>query len=72
MKKKRLALKAVAGMKVTKYLLRHPVRGTRNLLALRGLRSLVMTKRAAVVAVAAATTAVAVPLAVRASRNSER
>jgi hypothetical protein len=72
MKKKRLALMAVVGMKATKYLLRHPVRGTRNLLALRGLMSLVMTKRAAAVAVAAATTAVAVPLAVRAARNSER
>ena len=70
MKRKRLALKAVAGMKVMKYLLRHPVRGTRNLLALRGLRSILPSKRVAVVTAAAATTAVAVPLAVRAAKNS--
>jgi len=72
MKKKRIAVKTFAGLKMAKYLIRNPVRGTKNLLALQGLRSLVMTKRAAVVAAAAVTTAVAVPLALRAARNSGR
>ena len=72
MKKKRIAVRTFTGLKMAKYLIRNPVRGTKNLLALQGLRSLVMTKRAAVVAAAAVTTAVAVPLALRAARNSER
>lgn len=72
MKKKRMALKGYAGVKTAKYLFRHPIRGTRNLLALRGLKSLVMTRRAAYVGAVAVSTAVAMPLAIRAARNSER
>ena len=51
-----------------KYLLRHPLKGTRNLLALRGAKSLV-TKRGAAVTAAVATTAVAVPVAIWAARK---
>lgn len=51
------------------YVLRHPIRGPRNLLALRGARSLLKTRGAAVTAAALAT-AVAVPLAVRAMKKA--
>ncbi|HSM05014.1 MAG TPA: hypothetical protein VK858_10320 [Longimicrobiales bacterium] len=62
---KRLAL-AAAVVKAPKamYILRHPIRGTRNLLMLRGARSLLWTRGAALTAAAAAT-AVAVPMAAR-------
>lgn len=53
------------------YLLRHPVRGPKNLLALRGAKSLLKSRGAAVTAAAVATTAVAVPLAVKAVRNGD-
>jgi hypothetical protein len=71
-KKTRTAVKTFAGLKMAKYLFKNPVRGTKNVLALQGLRSLAMTKRAALITAAAVTTAVAVPLALRAARNSER
>jgi hypothetical protein len=71
MKKKRMAIRLWAGLEGGKYLLRHPWKGTRNLLALRGMKSIFWTKRAAVVTAATAATAVAVPLAIRAARNSE-
>lgn len=51
------------------YLLRHPIKGPRNLLALRGAKSLLKTRGAAVTAAAVATTAVAVPLAVKAMKD---
>lgn len=62
---KRLAM-AAAVVKAPKatYLLRHPIKGSRNLLMLRGARSLLRTRGAAVTAAAAAT-AVAVPVAVK-------
>lgn len=63
-------LKGFAGWKTMKYMLRHPIKGPRNLLALKGAKSMFTRKRAAVTA-AVATTAVAVPIAVRAMRNSE-
>lgn len=63
-------MKLVARMKTLKYLVRHPIDGTRNLLALRGARSLARTRGAAVTAAVAAT-AVAVPLAVRAVRGTD-
>lgn len=52
---------AVAAVKAPKttYVLRHPVKGTRNLLMLRGARSILGTRKAAVTAAAAA---VAVPV----------
>jgi hypothetical protein len=62
-------LKGFAGWKAMKYMLRHPIKGPRNLLALKGAKSMV-TRRNAAVTAALATTAVAVPLAVRAMRNS--
>ncbi|MDZ7778514.1 MAG: hypothetical protein U5R14_01070 [Gemmatimonadota bacterium] len=64
------AVKRFARIKTLKYLLRHPFTGTRNLLALRGARSLVTRKSAAVTAAVAAT-AVAVPLALRKGKNAE-
>lgn len=51
------------------YVLRHPIRGPRNLLALRGAKSLLKTRGAMVTAAALATTAVAVPLAVKAVKE---
>ncbi|HSG49426.1 MAG TPA: hypothetical protein VLA43_16520 [Longimicrobiales bacterium] len=51
------------------YLLRHPIRGPRNLLALRGAKSLLKTRGAKVTAAALATTAVAVPLAMKAMKE---
>jgi hypothetical protein len=51
------------------HLVRHPIKGPKNLLALRGAKSLIMTRAAAITA-AAATTALAVPLAVKAWRNN--
>jgi hypothetical protein len=69
MKKKALGRMArfVATLKAPRltYLLRHPLRGSRNLLALRGAKSLLKTKGAAVTAAALATTAVAAPLAMK-------
>jgi hypothetical protein len=69
MRKKTLGRVAmlVAFVKAPKatYLLRHPLRGPRNLLALRGAKSLLKSRGMAVTA-AAATTAVAIPLAVKA------
>jgi hypothetical protein len=58
----------VKAPKVT-YLVRHPLRGARNLLAIRGAKSL-LKSRGVVVTAAVATTAVAVPLAVLALRES--
>ncbi|MEX2467329.1 MAG: hypothetical protein WD995_10495 [Gemmatimonadota bacterium] len=54
--------------KTLRYVLRHPLDGTRNLLALRGAKSLVTKKSAAVTAVVAAT-AIAVPMAMRESSD---
>lgn len=62
-------MKGFAGWKTMKYMLRHPIKGPRNLLALKGAKSMVTRRRAAVTA-AVATTAVAVPMAVRAMRGS--
>jgi hypothetical protein len=62
-------LKGFAGWKAMKYMLRHPIKGPRNLLALKGAKSL-FTRRSAAVMAAVATTAVAVPIAVRAMRSS--
>lgn len=63
----KLALMAKAP-KLT-YLLRHPLKGPRNLLALRGAKSLLKTRGAAITAAALATTAVAVPLVMRSGRD---
>lgn len=52
------------------YLLRHPVKGPRNLLALRGAKSLMKSRGGVFAAAAMATTAVAAPLAVLARRKS--
>lgn len=75
MKKKTLGRMAMllAYMKAPKvtYLARHPLRGTRNLLAIRGAKSL-LKSRGAVVTAAVATTAVAVPLAVLAMTESSK
>jgi len=54
------------------YVLRHPIKGPRNLLALRGAKSLLRTRGAAVTAAAAATTALALPLAMRFFRGNAR
>ena len=64
-------LKIGAFMKAPKlsYLLRHPIRGPRNLLALRGARSLLRTRGAALTGAALATAAVALPLAAVAARH---
>jgi hypothetical protein len=50
------------------HLLRHPIKGPKNLLALRGAKSLLKTRGAALTA-AVATTALTLPLAARALRN---
>ena len=68
--KKTTPLKGFLRWKILKYVLRHPINGPRNLLALKGAKSMVTRKRAAVTA-AVATTAVAVPLAVRAMRSPD-
>ena len=47
------------------HVLRHPIKGPRNLLAIRGAKSLLRTRGAALTA-AAATTALAIPLVVKA------
>lgn len=67
--KKMRAVKGFVGYKTLRYLLRHPLRGPRNLLALRGAKSLI-TSRGAAVTAAVTTAAVAVPLALRAVKNS--
>ena len=73
MKKKTLGRIAglIATLKAPKvmHVLRHPIKGTRNLLALRGARSLLKTRGAAVTAAAVATTAIATPLAVKALKD---
>ena len=51
------------------YLLRHPIKGPKNLLALRGAKSILKTRGAAVTAAAVATAAVATPLAVKALKH---
>lgn len=51
------------------YLLRHPIKGPKNLLALRGAKSILKSRGAAVTAAAVATAAVATPLAVKALKN---
>lgn len=65
-------LATIAGMikapKLT-YLLRHPLKGPKNLLALRGAKSILKTRGAAVAAAAVATAAVATPLAVKAFKH---
>jgi hypothetical protein len=66
--KKTTALKGFVSWKTVKYLLRHPLSGTRNLLALKGAKS-IATSRGAAITAAVATTAVAVPLAVKAMRS---
>jgi len=62
---KRLAI-AAAVVKAPKasYVLRHPIKGTRNLLMLRGAKSMLQTRGAALTAAAAAT-AIAVPVAAK-------
>ncbi len=62
---KRVVL-AAAFMKAPKatYVLRHPIRGTRNLLLLRGAKSVLRTRGAALTAAAAAS-AVVVPMAAK-------
>lgn len=72
MKKKTVGRMArFAGMlkapKVT-YLLRHPISGSKNLLALRGAKSLLKTRGAAMTAATVAT-AVAAPFAIKALKN---
>lgn len=74
MKKKTLGriAKLIGTVKAPKltYLLRHPVKGPRNLLALRGAKDLLKTNRTALAAAAvAATAAVAAPLTVKALRK---
>ena len=51
------------------YLVRHPLKGPKNLLALRGAKSLLKTRGAAVTGAALATAAVAFPLAARARKD---
>ena len=51
------------------YLMRHPVRGPKNLLALRGIASLLKTRTAAITAGVAAGAA-AVPMALRLRKKS--
>jgi len=51
------------------YLLRHPIKGPKNLLALRGAKSLMKTRAAKVTATAVAATAVAAPLAAKALKG---
>lgn len=53
------------------YLLRHPLTGTRNLLALKGAKSL-LRSRGAVVTAAVATGVVAVPLVAKAVSHRSR
>ncbi len=52
------------------HVLRHPIKGPKNLLALRGAKSLLKTRGAAMTA-AAVTTMVAAPLAIRAWMRSD-
>ena len=52
-----------------RYLVRHPIKGSKNLLALRGAKSILKTRGAAVTAAAMATAAVATPLAVKAFKS---
>lgn len=70
MKSLRRVARFVAFVKAPKltHVLRHPIKGPRNLLALRGAKSLLKTRGAALTA-AAATTALALPLAVKALKN---
>lgn len=66
----RLARFTAKGPKLSP-MVRHPIRRARNRLALRGARSLLKTRGAAVTA-AVATAALALPFAVMAVRNSTR
>lgn len=65
------AAKFAAMMKAPKltYLFRHPLKGPKNLLALRGAKSILKTRGAAITAAVAAAAAVAGPLTVRAVRK---
>ena len=65
------AAKLTAMVKAPKmsYLLRHPVKGPKNLLALRGIKSLLKTRSAAIAAAAVATTAIATPIAMKILRR---
>ena len=49
----------------TTYLLKHPIKGPKNLLALRGARSLLRTRGAAIAATGLAVGAATIPLALR-------
>jgi len=74
MKKKTLGrvAKFIGTVKAPKltYFLRHPLKGPRNLLALRGAKSLLKTNSTAITAAAVAATAVvAAPLTVKALRK---
>lgn len=55
----------------TTYLLKHPIKGPKNLLALRGARSLLKTRGATIAAAAAglAVGAAAIPMAIRRRRK---
>lgn len=68
MKTLAVATAAVKAPKAT-YLLRHPVKGTRNLLMLRGARSLLGTRKAAVAAAAVVAVPVTAWLLGRAASN---
>ena len=54
------------------YILRHPMKGPRNLLALRGAKSLLKTKGAAITTAAVAATAVAAPLTLKIFRKGKK
>ncbi len=60
---------AVVKAPKTSYVLRHPLKGTRNLLMLRGARSLLATRKAAVTAAAAVAVPVTAWLLGRAASN---
>jgi hypothetical protein len=52
------------------YLIQHPVKGPKNLLALRGAKALLTTRTAKVAAAAVATTVVALPMVAKVVRNA--
>ena len=56
----------------TTYLLKHPIKGPKNLLALRGARSLLEGKGAAIAGAGLAIGAAAIPLALRIKRRKAR
>lgn len=51
------------------YLVKHPIKGPKNLLALRGARSLLKTRGATIAAAGLAVGAAAIPLAIRRRRK---